>query len=101
MKENTLQGIQVSVDAEKINMHNTLMEAFAEVDKRPKNCFKDTEEKDPYKRMCIQLALGYVMDNVGTNLIINEFGEEEHIDIFKQRHPNFEEDIKQALETKQ
>lgn len=99
MKENTLPDIQVSVDAEKIQMHNTLINAFADVDKRPKNCFHETEEKDPYKRMCLQLALGYEIGNVGTNLIINEFGEEEHIDLFKQRHPNFEEDIKQEIET--
>ena len=75
------------------------MKAFSEVDNRPKNCFQETEEKDPYKLMCIKLAVGYEIGNVGINIIINEFGEEEHIDLFKQRHPNFDEDIKQAIET--
>ena len=48
--------------------------------------------------MCVQLAVGYEIGNAGTNLIINEFGEEECIDLFKQRHPNFAEDIKQAIQ---
>lgn len=86
------------VDAEKLQMHNTLMKAFAEVDNRPKNCFPEPEDKDTYKLMCAQLAVGYEIGNAGTNIIINEFGEEEHIDLFKQRHPNFEEDIKQAIQ---
>lgn len=87
------------VGVDKINMYNTLMKAFAEVDNRPKNCFPETEDKDTYKLMCAQLAVGYEIGNVGTGIIINEFGEEEHIDLFKQRHPNFEEDIRQAIET--
>ena len=99
MKENIFQDIQDSVYAEKLQMHNMLMKAFAEVDNRPKNCFPEPEDKDTYKLMCSQLAVGYEIGNVGTGIIINEFGEEEHIDLFKQRHPNFEEDIKQAIET--
>lgn len=96
MKENTFQEIQDSVD--KIKMYNTLMNAFAEVDKHPKNCFPELEDKDTYKLMCAQLAVGYEIGNVGTDIIINEFGEEERIDLFKQRHPHFEEDIKQAIQ---
>ena len=98
MKENTLSDIQVSVGSDKLQLHSKFMIAFSDVDKRPKNCFQETEEKDTYKLMCIQLAVGYEIGNVGTNLIINEFGEEEYIDLFKQSHPNFEEDIKQAIE---
>ena len=98
MKENIFQDIKDSVVAEKLQMHNTLMKAFAEVDNRPKNCFSETEDKDTYKLMCAQLAVGYEIGNVGTGIIINEFGEEERIDLFKQRHPNFEEDIKQAIQ---
>lgn len=73
MKENTFQDIQDSVYVEKLHMHNTLMEALAEVDNRPKNCFPEPEKKDTYKLMCAQLAVGYEIGNVGTNLIINEF----------------------------
>lgn len=49
-----------------------------------------------YKHMCFHLAQGYEMDWVTYPfIIVNEFGEGEHIDAFNRRHPNFAQDVEE------
>ena len=87
----------ITIDAEQAKKYQMLAAAFAEADKHPKNVMYEPKEKDPYKRMCMDLAQGYEMDWVQfPYLLVNEFGKTEHIDNFEKRHPNFAEDIQQA-----
>lgn len=86
----------IQVDAEQVQKYQALMAPFIEADKHPKNVMYEPKEKDPYKRMCMDLAQGYEMDKISPTLLVNEFGKLEHIDSFEQRHPNFAEDIQQA-----
>ena len=87
----------IAVDAEKVRKYQMFMAYFLELDKHPKNVLYESKEKDPYKRMCGDLAQGYEIDWVQfPYLLVNEFGKTEHIDNFEQRHPNFAEDIQQA-----
>lgn len=86
----------ITIDAEQVQKYQMLMTPFAEADKHPKNVMYEPKEKDPYKRMCMDLAQGYEMNKISPTLIVNEFGKPEHIDSFEQRHPNFAADIQQA-----
>ena len=94
-----MSGIKVgdiTIDAEQVQKYQMLNATFAEVDKHPKNVMYESEEKDPYKRMCMCLAQGYEMDKISPTLSVNEFGKPESISSFEQRHPNFAEDIQQV-----
>lgn len=79
-------------------LYKAYIDMAAKIDSKPKNQFFVHEKGSGYKHMCIQLAQGYEIDRIHNPYIIcNEFGEEEHIDDFRRRHPNFEEDVKKLL----
>lgn len=89
---------EYKIDAEEYKKYQMLLKPLLEVDRHPKNILIESKVTDAYKRMCIDLAQGYEMDWVSfPYLIINEFGKTEHIDSFEKRHPNFAEDVSQAL----
>ncbi len=68
-------------------------------DTQPKNNFlSPAPPGEEYKHMCMSLAQGYELDWITFPIIlVNEFGEPEHIDSFYKRHPNFDEDVSNAL----
>ena len=77
-----------------IAYYKAIIEMSKQVDSRSKNFIMPISKGEEYKHMCFQLAQGYEIDWVSFPfIIINEFGENEHIDNFNCRHPNFAEDI--------
>ena len=81
-------------DEEMMAYHKAMIEMCAQVDSQPKNTFMPIPKGEEYKHMCFQLAQGYEMDYIHFHdIIVNEFGEGEHIDAFNRRHPNFAQDI--------
>ena len=76
--------------------YKAMVEMFAQIDSRPKNILIQIPKGEEYKHMCFQLAQGYEMDWVTYPfIIVNEFGEGEHIDAFNRRHPNFAQDVEE------
>ena len=60
----------------------------------PKNIFLPIEKGKEYESFCYSFAQGWNLDYISPNIIVNEFGEAEYFDKFKERHPTFEEDIR-------
>ena len=79
--------------------YEAMIQQAAMVDSKPKNMFFTIPKGEEYKHMCMSLAQGYEMDWVNhyAQIMVNEFGEPEHFDSFKKRHPNFAEDIQKAF----
>ena len=81
-------------DEEMLAYHKALIEMGTLVDSQPKNITMPIPKGEEYKHMCFQLAQGYELDWITfPYIIVNEFGEGEHIDAFNRRHPNFAQDI--------
>lgn len=59
----------------------------------PKNILLPIEKGKEYESFCYSLSQGWNLDYIIPNIIVNEFGEAEYFDKFKERHPTFEEDI--------
>lgn len=78
----------------KIAFYIATINAFAEVDSKPKNFLPQIEKGKEYESFCYSLAQGWELDYISPNIIVNEFGEAEYFDKFKERHPTFEEDIR-------
>ena len=71
-----------------------IIEMCSQVDSKSKNIFMPIPKGEEYRYMCFQLAQGYEMDYITfPYILVNEFGEGEHVDSFNSRHPNFAQDI--------
>ncbi len=71
-----------------------IIEMCSQVDPKSKNIFMPIPKGEEYRYMCFQLAQGYEMDYISfPYILVNEFGEGEHVDSFNSRHPNFAQDI--------
>ena len=83
-----------SFDKKQLSLYNAFINAFARIDSMPKNIFLSIEKGKEYESFCYSLAQGWNLDYISPNIIVNEFGEAEYFDKFKERHPTFEEDIR-------
>lgn len=83
-----------SFDKKQLSFHNAFINAFARIDSMPKNIFLPIEKGKEYESFCSSLAKGWDLEYISPNIIVNEFGEAEYFDKFKERHPTFEEDIR-------
>ena len=80
-------------DKKQLSFYNAFINTFARIDSMPKNIFLPIEKGKEYESFCYSLAQGWELDYISPNIIVNEFGEAEYFDKFKERHPTFEEDI--------
>lgn len=78
----------------KIAFYIATLNTFAKIDSKPKNFLLQIEKGKEYIYFCQCLAQGWDLDYISPNIIVNEFGESEYFDKFKERHPTFEEDIR-------
>jgi hypothetical protein len=82
------------------NFYRNAIEALSAVDRIPKNFYPaQIQAGEEYKHFCMGLAQGYEIDWVDhySQIMINEFGKPEHFDAFKERHPDFGDDIRNAF----
>lgn len=80
--------------------YQAMLQHAAIVDSQPKNVTLPIPKGEEYKHMCMSLAQGYEMDwiNYHAQIMVNEFGNPESFDSFKERHPKFAEDIRNAFQ---
>lgn len=83
-----------SFDKKELSVYNAFINTFARIDSMPKNIFLTIEKGKEYESFCSSLAQGLDLEYISPNIIVNEFGEAEYFDKFKERHPTFEEDIR-------
>lgn len=83
-----------SFDKKQLSLYKAFINAFARIDSMPKNILLPIEKGKEYKSFCYSLAQGWNLDYISPNIIVNEFGKAEYFDKFKERHPTFEEDIR-------